>query len=231
MLKGLELKEGMFLQITGMEIKNRNDIFIIDCDYNKEEYAPCCNNEYCLNKVKINGELKTAGYDIIFLSEYEIKKNPNMVIKIVTNLKEAKKEVNAYLKGNIIIEDVKEEILQVAPIEVAVTKVEIITENNEIVEATKTNNNIKISTVLKSDVREMVVIKENNNKSMYGWIEGKILTVVDLAEQRQDEKLFLTKEKLVELFPLLTLEKHVRMEWNDSAMTVSVIPVHGSIYL
>lgn len=99
MYKNLGLKEGMFVQLTGMEVKNENDIFVVANNYNIEGKYAICKNEFTLRKVKLNGELANAKYGIVFLSDREMKKNPNIQIKVVTDLKKAKKEVNEYIKN------------------------------------------------------------------------------------------------------------------------------------
>lgn len=93
------LTEGTFVKITGMEVKNDNDIFVVDCDYRIEGKYAICKNERCLKKVKLNGELSSTKYNIVFLNEKTFKNNPNAKIEIVTDLKKAKKEVNNWLKG------------------------------------------------------------------------------------------------------------------------------------
>jgi len=96
-LKGLY--EGTFVKITGMKVKNDNDIFVVDSDYRiKDKYA-ICKDERCLHKVKLNGEQKTSGYNIVFLNEKTLRRNPEIKVEIVTDLKQAKKEVNDWLKG------------------------------------------------------------------------------------------------------------------------------------
>jgi len=147
-----------------------------------------------------------------------------MSVKIVTNLKEAKKEVDAYLKGIKTTKSIKEEIIEVAPVEIKeiiVEEVKTTTESNKIVRSYKIDN-FEIATVLKNEVREMIVIRDENNKSMYGWIEGKILTIVDLNDY-EEEKLFLTRNKLEELFPTLIIGSHIKMEWNDISMTAYTV--------
>lgn len=95
-----KLVEGTFIKITGMKVKNDNDIFIVDADYrvNDGRYT-IVKNERCLKKVKLNGELSNAKYNIVFLNEKMLNNNSNIQIEIITDLKKAKKEVNNYLKG------------------------------------------------------------------------------------------------------------------------------------
>ena len=96
----IKLVEGQFVRLIGMEVKGENDIYIVEHDYTKPDprYS-IVRNEYCLRKVKLNGEKKSSGYTIVFYDEYKEKKNPNMDIKIITDLKAGKKEVNSYLKN------------------------------------------------------------------------------------------------------------------------------------
>ena len=96
----IKLQEGQFVRLIGMEVKGENDIYIVEHDYTKPDprYS-VVRNEYCLRKVKLNGEKKTSGYTIVFYDEYKEKKNPDMDIKIITDLKVGKKEVNNYLKN------------------------------------------------------------------------------------------------------------------------------------
>jgi hypothetical protein len=95
----LKLQEGQFVKITGTEVKNENDIFVVQHDYNIEGKYAVVHNEYCLNKVKLDGTMKESGYTIVFYNEHFIKSNPDLQIRIVTDLKKAKKEVNEYLKN------------------------------------------------------------------------------------------------------------------------------------
>ena len=96
---GIEIKEGMFVRIIGMEVKGDNDIFVLEHDYSIEGKYAVCKNEGCFRKVKLNGELSKAKYSIVFLNNKITCKNPNVDVKVVTDLKAAKKEVNAYLKN------------------------------------------------------------------------------------------------------------------------------------
>ena len=75
----IKLVEGQFVRLTGMEVKGENDIYIVEHDYTKPDprYS-VVRNEYCLRKVKLNGEKKSSGYTIVFYDEYKEKKNPNM---------------------------------------------------------------------------------------------------------------------------------------------------------
>ncbi|MFL1672497.1 hypothetical protein [Paenibacillus dendritiformis] len=87
------LKVGQYVAIYGFEVKNDNDIYVVKNDYG--------NNSYCLYKVKLNGEDSNVKYRILFLNERHFN-NPDIVIKHlngIEELKQAKKEVNAFLKG------------------------------------------------------------------------------------------------------------------------------------
>jgi len=96
---GIEINEGMFVRIIGMEVKGDNDIFVLEHDYSIEGKYAVCKNEGCFRKVKLNGELSKAQYSIVFLNDKITRKNPNVDVKVVTDLKAAKKEVNSYLKN------------------------------------------------------------------------------------------------------------------------------------
>lgn len=95
----LKLQEGQYVSITGAEVKGENDIYIVGHDYNVEGKYAVCKNEYCLYKVKLNGERYKIKYSIVFYNARYEKQNENLNIKIVTDLKKAKKEVNSYLKA------------------------------------------------------------------------------------------------------------------------------------
>lgn len=86
--------------------------------------------------------------------------------------------------------------------------------------------NLNIKTVTKNQKREVVVIRsEDTKKHMYAWIEGEKLTIVDLPFDEQEEKLFLTKKELMELFPKLTIESHVAFENNYFTGHMQTVPV------
>lgn len=99
-IKGIELKKGMFLSLIGMEVKGENDIYIVetDCAVNRENYY-CSENTVWLNKVKLNGEISAQKYNLLSLDEREVKRNPNMRFEIITDLKAGKKTVREYLKA------------------------------------------------------------------------------------------------------------------------------------
>lgn len=105
---GIEIKEGMFIQLTGMETKNDNDIFIVASDYAEEGKYAKCSNECCLKKVKLNGELSNSKYTIVFIDKGTDVRNPNISLKVISDLKQGKKEVNAYLKNRENAETVVE---------------------------------------------------------------------------------------------------------------------------
>jgi frataxin-like iron-binding protein CyaY len=94
------LNEGTFVKLTGMKVKNDNDIFVVDSDYRLQDgrYTVCYDGR-CLKKVKLNGELSNVKYNIVFLDSKNLKLNPDIKVEIVTDLKQAKKEVNNWLKG------------------------------------------------------------------------------------------------------------------------------------
>jgi len=96
----LKLVEGQFVKLTGMEVKGENDIYIVDWDRSvKREYYNVTQNSYSLHKVKIDGTKKESGYNLVNYDEREIKKNPNIKIEVITDLKKAKKEIAEYLKN------------------------------------------------------------------------------------------------------------------------------------
>lgn len=99
-INGLNLKEGMFIQVTGMNIKNDNGVYVVEHDYSLEEKYSCqASNSICICKVKTNGEKSTAKYNLNFISDKSYDSNENLEIKIVTDLKVARKEVTAYMKN------------------------------------------------------------------------------------------------------------------------------------
>lgn len=87
----LELKVGQFVKLTGTKVKGENDIYIVEHEWHK--------NDYCLNKVKLDGTKKESGYRLYFYNEKSIKNDPELQVEIVTDLKKAKNEVNEYLKN------------------------------------------------------------------------------------------------------------------------------------
>jgi len=87
------LKINDFVKVTGFPVKNDNDIFIVDNQYS--------NGEYCLKKVTLSGELSKTKYNILFLKAKHFS-DSNLSIEVlpnVTALKQAKKEINNFLKG------------------------------------------------------------------------------------------------------------------------------------
>lgn len=99
-INGLNLTEGMFIKVTGMNIKNDNGIYVVDHDYSLEDKYNCMpNNSICICKVKTNGEKSTAKYNLNFISDKSFDSNKDLEIKVVTDLKTARKEVTAYMKN------------------------------------------------------------------------------------------------------------------------------------
>lgn len=87
------LKIGDYLKVTGFKVKNDNDIFVVNAQYENEEY--------CLYKVTITGEVSKSKYRILFLKPKHFT-DSSISIEILPGkeaLKQAKKEVNDYLKG------------------------------------------------------------------------------------------------------------------------------------
>lgn len=88
-----ELKINDFVKVTGFPVKNDNDIFIVDNQY--------ANGEYCLKKVTLSGTQSKTKYSILFLKAKHFT-DPTLSIETIPNvagLKQAKKEVNNFLKG------------------------------------------------------------------------------------------------------------------------------------
>lgn len=97
-INNVELKEGMFLKVTGCKVKNDNAIYVIAVDQNtNEQYTT--KNCYILHKVNANGTESKAKYNLFFIDKYSIEKNPEMKIEVVTDLKQAAKEVKNFLNG------------------------------------------------------------------------------------------------------------------------------------
>jgi len=87
------LKINDFVKVTGFYVKNDNDIFIVDNQYS--------NGEYCLKKVTLSGTQSKTKYSILFLKAKHFA-DPTLTIEVIPNvagLKQAKKEVNDFLKG------------------------------------------------------------------------------------------------------------------------------------
>lgn len=104
-INGIELQEGMFLKLTGCKVKNDNSIYIIAVDQNtNEQYTK--SNCYILHKVNANGTESKAKYNLLFIDKWLFEKNPEVKIEVVTDLKQAAKEVKEFLNGVISIEKV-----------------------------------------------------------------------------------------------------------------------------
>lgn len=86
------LSIGNYVKVTGFPVKNDNDIFIVTNQYS--------NGEYCLHKVKANGEQSKTKYNILFLNQKHFNNN-SLKIEAITKeqLKQAKKEVKNFLNG------------------------------------------------------------------------------------------------------------------------------------
>lgn len=90
---GIAIEQGKYIQIIGTKVKNDNGIYIVDHKYSEDSF--------CLEKVKQNGEKANAKYNIFFLDNNSIKRNPEMLYTVIAKdqLKAAAKEISAYLKG------------------------------------------------------------------------------------------------------------------------------------
>ena len=97
---GIAIEQGQYIQIIGAKVKNDNGIYIVDQKYSEDSF--------CLKKVKQNGEKANAKYNIFFLDNNSIKRNPEMLYTVIAKdqLKAAAKEVSAYLKGKVASEKV-----------------------------------------------------------------------------------------------------------------------------
>ena len=85
-----QIEEGNFLCITGCKVKNDNGIYIVNKQYE--------NGEYCLYKVKQDGNEAQTKYNIYFLND---RSDKDKTVKVVSKeeLKNAAKEVKDYLNG------------------------------------------------------------------------------------------------------------------------------------
>jgi len=92
-----EIAEGMFLQIIGCKVKNDNGIYVVNKQYEK--------GDYCLYKVNQNGEVAKTKYNIYFLDEKH-DKDKQVTIISREELKQAAKEVKAYLNNRTAAETV-----------------------------------------------------------------------------------------------------------------------------
>ena len=97
---GITIEQGQYIQIIGAKVKNDNGIYIVDYKYS--------DNSFCLKKVKQNGEKANAKYNIFFLDNNSIKRNPEMLYTVIAKdqLKAAAKEITVYLKGKTASEKV-----------------------------------------------------------------------------------------------------------------------------
>ena len=97
-IKGIELKEGMFLKVTGCKVKNDNNLYTIEVDQNTNENYTT-KDSYILHKVNANGTESKAKYNILFIDKWLFEKNPEVKIEVVTDLKQATKDVKNFLNG------------------------------------------------------------------------------------------------------------------------------------
>ena len=90
---GITIEAGQYIQVIHAKVKNDNGIYIVDHKYLEDSF--------CLEKVKQNGEKANAKYNIFFLDNNSIKRNPDMLYTVISKdqLKEAAQEVTAYNKG------------------------------------------------------------------------------------------------------------------------------------
>lgn len=98
-VNGIELKEGMFVKVTGSKVKTENDIYIVAVDQNvNEQYYK--EDAYWLHKVKLNGEESKTKYNLLPINGVTHKRpTTNLKIEVVTDLKAAKKDVKEYLNN------------------------------------------------------------------------------------------------------------------------------------
>ena len=97
-INNVELKEGMFLKVIGCKVKNDNSLYIIEVDQNTNENYTT-RDCYILHKVNANGTESKAKYNILFIDKWLFEKNPDVKIEVVTDLKQAAKEVKEFLNG------------------------------------------------------------------------------------------------------------------------------------
>jgi hypothetical protein len=97
---GIAIEQGQYIQIIGTKVKNDNGIYIVDQKYS--------DNSFCLEKVKQDGEKANAKYNIFFLDNNAINRNPKMIYTVIVKeqLKAAAQEVSAYIKGETANEKV-----------------------------------------------------------------------------------------------------------------------------
>ncbi|NRU52510.1 hypothetical protein [Clostridium beijerinckii] len=96
---GTKLNKDQYVLLTGCKVKGENALYKVTRDIaNDENYSG--DNGYLLEKVKLNGEIKTSGYTLYFYDNNGIKHDPQVTAKPLNNvaeLKEANKELKAYL--------------------------------------------------------------------------------------------------------------------------------------
>jgi hypothetical protein len=96
---GTKLNKDQYVLLTGCKVKGENALYKVTRDIaNDENYSG--DNGYLLEKVKLNGEIKTSGYTLYFYDNNGIKYDPQVTAKPLNNvaeLKEANKELKAYL--------------------------------------------------------------------------------------------------------------------------------------
>lgn len=97
---GIIIEQGQYIQIIGAKVRNDNGIYIVDHKYSDDSF--------CLEKVKQDGEKANAKYNIFFLDNNAINRNPEMIYTVIIKekLKAAAQEVSAYIKGKTANEKV-----------------------------------------------------------------------------------------------------------------------------
>lgn len=97
---GTKLYKDQYVLLTGCKVKGDNALYKVTRDVaNDENYMG--DNGYVLEKVKLNGELKTSGYTIYFYDNNGLKRDPNVTaegLNGIEDLKEANKKLKYYLK-------------------------------------------------------------------------------------------------------------------------------------
>lgn len=97
------LKEGTYIKVTGAKVKNDNGLYIVESDYSKPDPRYCVvNNERCCLKIKQDGTLSKAKYNILFISDRTPERDTELKIEIVSKeeLKTAGKKLNTEIKEN-----------------------------------------------------------------------------------------------------------------------------------
>ena len=86
--------------LTGCKVKGENALYKVIHDVaNEENYSG--DNGYVLEKVKLNGEISNQKYTLYFYDNNNFKYDPDVIAKGlngIEDLKEANKELKAYLK-------------------------------------------------------------------------------------------------------------------------------------